>query len=385
MKEVYYWSPCLTKVGTYRSTINSAISLANYSKNQYSVKIINSCGEWSSENELLKKNNIELINLGFNYFRFLPKTGYLKSRFSYIVIFLLSFVPLMRLLNKKQPSFLIIHLLTFLPLFINFLKKSETKIILRISGFPKLKLLRKIMWKISSKNIFKVTCPSEDLKKQLILQRIFTEDKIFFLPDPIIKVSEFKKDFSENNGLSKKKYFISAGRLTHQKNFSYLIDEFYEFTKINFDYDLYIFGEGEDRKKLQKQIDKKKINNRVFLKGYTKKINSYMKNAEAFILSSLWEDPGFVLIEAAMNNLFIISSNCKNGPTEFLNDGEGGILFKSNNKNAIYDELKNFLKIRSSKIYLSKIKAAKKNCKKYSLLNHYVVLTSKILRSQKRY
>ena len=30
------------KVGTYRSTINSAISLANYSKNQYSVKIINS-------------------------------------------------------------------------------------------------------------------------------------------------------------------------------------------------------------------------------------------------------------------------------------------------------------------------------------------------------
>ena len=384
MKEVYYWSPCLTKVGTYRSTINSAISLANYSKNQYSVKIINSCGEWSSEDELLKKNNVELINLGFNYFRFLPKTGYFKSRFSYIVIFLLSFVPLMRLFHKKPPSFLIIHLLTLLPLFINFLKKSETKIILRISGFPKLKLLRKIMWKISSKNIFKVTCPSEDLKKQLILQRIFTEDKIFFLPDPIIKVSEFKKDLLENDELSKKKYFISAGRLTHQKNFSYLIDEFYEFTKINFDYDLYIFGEGEDRKKLQKQIDKKKINNRVFLKGYTKKINSYMKNAEAFILSSLWEDPGFVLIEAAMNNLFIISSNCKNGPTEFLNDGEGGILFKSNNKNAIYDELKNFLKIRSYKIYLSKIKAAKKNCKKYSLLNHYLVLTSKILRSQKR-
>ena len=109
-----------------------------------------------------------------------------------------------------------------------------------------------------------------------------------------------------------------------------------------------------------------------------------MENAEAFILSSLWEDPGFVLIEAAMNNLFIISSNCKNGPTEFLNDGKEGFI-KSNNKNALYDELKIFLKIRSSQIYLSKIKVAKKNCKKYSLLNHYAVLTSKILRSQKRY
>ena len=132
MQEVYYWSPCLTKVGTYRATINSAISLANYSKNKYSIKIINSCGEWSSENELLKKNNVEVINLGFNYYRFLPKTGYLKSRFSYTVIFLLSIVPLMRLLLKKKPSFLIIHLLTFLPLLINLLKKSETRIILRI-------------------------------------------------------------------------------------------------------------------------------------------------------------------------------------------------------------------------------------------------------------
>tara|TARA_Y100000768_G_scaffold388801_1_gene387316 strand:- start:3909 stop:5054 length:1146 start_codon:yes stop_codon:yes gene_type:complete len=381
MKEVYYWSPCLTKVGTYRSTINSAISLANYSKNRYSVKIINSCGEWSSENELLKKNNVELINLGFHYFRFLPKTGFLKSRFSYIVIFLLSFVPLLRLLIKKKPSFLIIHLLTFLPLLINFLKKSETRIILRISGFPKLTLIRKIIWKISSKNIFKVTCPSEDLKKQLILKRIFMEDEIFFLPDPIIKVSEFKKDFVESNDLSKRKYFISAGRLTRQKNFNYLINEFNEFTKINFDYDLYIFGEGEDRLKLQKQIDKKKLNNRVFLKDYTKKINSYMKNAEAFVLSSLWEDPGFVLIEAAMNNLFIISSDCKNGPTEFLNYGEGGILFKSNKKNALYDAFRNFLEIKSSQIYLSKLKTAKKNCKKYSLLNHHVILTSKILRS----
>tara|TARA_B100000989_G_scaffold204363_1_gene154670 strand:- start:9850 stop:10995 length:1146 start_codon:yes stop_codon:yes gene_type:complete len=381
MKEVYYWSPCLTKVGTYRSTINSAISLAKYSRNQYSVKIINSCGEWSSEYKLLKKNNIELINLGFNYFKFLPKTGYLKSRFSYVIIFLLSFVPLTRLLFKKKPSFLIIHLLTSLPLFINFLKKNETRIILRISGFPKLTLLRKIFWKISSKNICKVTCPSDDLKKQIVLEKIFSEHCIFFLPDPIIKVSRFKQDFIKGNELPMRKYFIAAGRLTHQKNFSYLVDEFYEFTKNNFDYDLYIFGEGEDKLKLQKQIDKKKINNRVFLKGYTKKINTYMKNAETFILSSLWEDPGFVLVEAAMNNLFIISSNCKNGPTELLSNGKGGILFESNKKNALFDALNNFLEIKSSSSYFSKIMTAKKNCKKYSLLNHYIVLTSKILRS----
>ena len=36
-----------------------------------------------------------------------------------------------------------------------------------------------------------------------------------------------------------------------------------------------------------------------------------------FVLSSKWEEVGFVIVEAAMSNLFVISSNCPNGPTEF--------------------------------------------------------------------
>ena len=379
MKEVYYWSPCLTKVGTYKSTINSAISLAKYSKNQYSVKIINSCGEWDSQKELFKKNKIELINLGLNYFQFLPKTGFLKSRFSYLIIFILSFFPLMKLILKEKPHFLIIHLLTILPLSINFMRKNKTKIVLRISGFPKFNLFRKMIWKISSENIYKITCPSEELKKQIILKEIFLENKIYFLPDPIIKMGEFKNKFKKGEKLSKRKYFISVGRLTNQKNFSYLIDEFSEFIKINSDYDLHIYGDGENRIKLQDQINKKKVNNRIFLKGYSNNINLYMKNADSFVLSSLWEDPGFVLVEAAMNNLFIISSNCKNGPSEFLNYGKGGILFESNKKNALLNSLKKFLNLRTSESYFSKIKIAKKNCKKYTLLRHYNLLKINIL------
>ena len=116
MNSVYYWSPCLNKVGTYTSTINSAISLAKYSNNNYSVKIINVCGEWEKEKEFLIKNNVEVINFGLNFFKFLPKTGYLKSRISYMFIILFSILPLIRLLIKDKPDFLIIHLITSLPL-----------------------------------------------------------------------------------------------------------------------------------------------------------------------------------------------------------------------------------------------------------------------------
>ena len=46
----------------------------------------------------------------------------------------------------------------------------------------------------------------------------------------------------------------------------------------------------------------------------------YFKKGEVFVLSSLWEEVGFVMVEAALTNLFIISSNCPNGPTEFLSE-----------------------------------------------------------------
>ena len=61
------------------------------------------------------------------------------------------------------------------------------------------------------------------------------------------------------------------------------------------------------------------MDNAVFLLGRVKNVLKYMKDSDAFILSSLWEEMGFVIIESALTNLFVISSNCPNGPSEFLN------------------------------------------------------------------
>ena len=61
------------------------------------------------------------------------------------------------------------------------------------------------------------------------------------------------------------------------------------------------------------------------------------ENANTFILSSLWEDPGFVLVEAAYSNLFIISSNCKNGQEKFIMEME--FLLFNNNKRSLSKKL----------------------------------------------
>ena len=98
----------------------------------------------------------------------------------------------------------------------------------------------------------------------------------------------------------------------------------------------------------------------------------FMKKSEAFILTSLWEDPGFVIIEAAYNNCSIISSDCPNGPKEIVGN-DGGYLFKSNSK-------ENFIKVFNNFIndnYNSKLKKKiiiKKRIKEFTCFNHFLNL-----------
>ena len=373
-KNIYYWSPCLAKIATIKATINSAISLAKYSK-MYEVKIIDVCGEWSKYKNYLSSQNIELVNLSFNYYNILPKNGFIKSRISNLVIILISIIPLIFFMKNKKPDYFIIHLITSLPLILINLINTKTKMILRISGFPKLNFFRKKLWLLSEKKIFKITCPTEDLKNDLLEKNIFRENKIVFLPDPVININEFIKKKFRNKGIliddNDKGFFIAVGRLTKQKNFMYLIDEFKKFSNIYPNEKLFIFGDGELKKEILRKIESNGMSENIKLCGYTDNIYKYMLKSKAFILSSLWEDPGFVMIESAICNLFVISSNCKNGPNEFLLRGKAGLIYESNVEDELFKKLDEFMKLDENTKFIRKV-LAKKNSRKFTLFRHYL-------------
>ena len=89
-KKIFYWSPCLNNIGTIKSTINSALSLTKYDQNN-EVYIINACGEWNDHQKLFSGNSIKFLKLNFDYFKYLPKEGYINSRLSYFLIYILPF------------------------------------------------------------------------------------------------------------------------------------------------------------------------------------------------------------------------------------------------------------------------------------------------------
>ena len=213
------------------------------------------------------------------------------------------------------------------------------------------------------------TCPTEELKEKLINSKLFDNSKLKFLPDAIINIQDFinKKNIKYNIP-TKKKFILSVGRLTRQKNYEYLINELSLFLKKNLDYDFLILGDGEDKKMLKNLINDLNLNDRIFLLGHVDNPFYFMKKASIFILASLWEEVGFVIVEAALSNLLIVSSDCPNGPKEFLGNGSGGFLFKTNIKNSLNKILNdlNYNQLSDKRIL------AKKNALKYTRFRHHL-------------
>ena len=373
MKKIFYWSPYLTNVATIEAVLNSIKSVKKYSKS-FNPILINVCGEFDNYKNDLLKLDIEVIDLVFfSYHRFLPTKGFLQSRLSFLIIFIISFIPLFLLIRASKPDYLIFHLITSLPILVSNLIKKKTKFILRISGLPKYNLFRKFLWKNLGKNIYKVTCPTNGTINDLRLLKIFNDDKIILLRDPIINIKELLKMKNKKNYLNfddKDFSIVAIGRLTKQKNFKLLIQCFDQVLNLKKNSKLFIIGEGEQRNFLQKLIEKKKLSQKIFLLGFQKNVFNYLKNANLFILSSLWEDPGWVLMEAAMCNTLILSSNCRNGPKEFLEDNRGGVLFENNSIQDFLSKFKQITELDQKQIIEKKF-FSKKKVKLFTNFNHY--------------
>ncbi len=373
--KIFYWSPFISKVATVTSVIKSAESILKYSKKENNIKvaIIDAIGEWKNYKRSIDPK-IEIINLNKkNITEHLPKGSFLKSRLSYILIFFLSFFKLLDLINKKKPDYLITHLLTSLPIFLTLISKNKTRIVLRISGLPKLNFFRYIFWKSFSRNIYRITCPTVATFEYLKKKNIFDENKIFVLRDPVIQLHEFLKKKNEKiKDLKKEKKdtIIGIGRLTKQKNLLLLIKAFKKILFKYPNYHLVLLGEGEQKNLLIKESKKLEIHGKISFLGYQSNVYKYLLNSDCFILTSLWEDPGFVILEAALSNTFIISSNCPNGPSEILSNGKNGLLFQNNNLSDLLNKFDEFKNMSRTELNKKKI-LAKKKTKIFTQFAHF--------------
>ena len=384
--KLYYWSPFFANVATEKAVVNSIESVIKFSKKKMTPYLLDVIGEWGSQKKKLLHKDILIKDiLKFKLIKYLPKYGFIKSRLSYITVFLFSIFKLHKILKEEKPDFIIIHLMTFIPLFLLLLFNYKTKFILRISGYPKLNFLRIFFWKIVGKKIYLITTPTKLTSDLLCENKIFELRKIKYLPDPVLNLSKIKEIRNNRESVEKqvstKNTIISIGRLTRQKNFKFLILAFKEINKKYPNFNLFILGEGEEKNKLMSLIEKLNLKEKIFLVGYKKNIYEYLKNSKIFVLTSLWEDPGFVLVEAGYMNKTVFSSDCLNGPKEILENEKNGFLFKSNSKKDFLSKFDEIINTDKKLIFEKKI-SFKKKVKEFTLSNHYKILNSLLTKNE---
>jgi glycosyltransferase involved in cell wall biosynthesis len=131
---------------------------------------------------------------------------------------------------------------------------------------------------------------------------------------------------------------LAAGRLSKQKNFQLLIRSF---ARLQADTParLIILGEGEERDHLSKLVMDLSLTDVVDLPGYVKNPYAFMKRANLFVLSSLWEGFPSVLVEAMACGTNVVSTNCPSGPSEILEGGRLGQLVPVNNEMALTEAI----------------------------------------------
>ena len=170
-KKIFYWAPFFSEIATIRAVLNSAISISKFSKGNIKPTLINVIGEWDNYNEIILENNIEVIDLKLKkHFKKKNINGFFFSRYYQIKIFILAFLPLIFILKKNKPDIFVIHLVTSLPLFLNYFFNFKSKIILRISGLPRLNAFRKLFWKITIKKVDIITTPT--IATKIFLKKI---------------------------------------------------------------------------------------------------------------------------------------------------------------------------------------------------------------------
>lgn len=136
---------------------------------------------------------------------------------------------------------------------------------------------------------------------------------------------------------------VGAGRLAEAKDFTNLICAF-SLLRNKLNARLVIMGEGPLREDLENLVRSKHLEEHVTLPGFIENPFAVMRQADLFVLSSVWEGLPNVLIQAMACGTPVVSTDCPSGPAEILENGKWGRLVPIGDAEALAEAMETTLK-----------------------------------------
>jgi len=208
----------------------------------------------------------------------------------------------------------------------------------------------KLAEKISAKSLSNIITLSKIDTEIGALEKIAKPDKFIQiyngikLSDPLpreIAISKINEKFSINLAANQK----IIGTITNfykTKGLKYLITAWNDVIQKFPDSKLIIFGEGDLRNKLEKQIEAAHLENSILLPGSLTNAAKYLKILDIFVLSSVKEGLPYVIFEAMQAKLPIIAT-AVGGIPEMIENNVNGLLISPADPHEISDSINKIL------------------------------------------
>ena len=310
------------------------------------------------EKQISKKINItylksEKLSKLIYKLRTLGKKNKIYNIFLYTLIILSDFIIWNKLLKEieKKKYDVTITFFQYLPSYITKIKGVKHLIFLHGSVEHYFVGIRKYFKENygNKLNKFDYICTvSQGLKNQVEELFPFIKSKklkVIYNPINFQKILKLSTDYSEikenEKELLKSKYICTVCRIDEKEKDVKTLIETYKNIKKEKNFNLIIIGDGPNKIELESYSKNVKG---IYSLGRKENPYIWIRNSEIFILSSKQEGFGLVLVEALLLNKKVISSNCKVGPEEILENGKYGELFKVGNSEELLEKIEKTLK-----------------------------------------
>ncbi len=176
---------------------------------------------------------------------------------------------------------------------------------------------------------------SSGLRDELIKRWGARSGKIVSILNPVFFPSDAPVP-TEVELKARPEVILAVGRLVKEKSFVTLIRAFARLNRPSAR--LVILGKGVEQDKIDAEIEKLGLQDRVSMPGYSEKPWSYYASAKCFVLSSNSEPFGNVVVEAMAYGLPVVATDCA-GPQEILNHGEFGRIVAIDDEQQLADAI----------------------------------------------
>lgn len=176
------------------------------------------------------------------------------------------------------------------------------------------------------RKIDETICVSKSVKEAFI-ERFGEVTKLTVKYNPVDdkKIRELSREEISLQPKANKITLVSIGRMTYPKRFIRLLTAVNNLLKQGYKIELWLLGEGEQRKELEAFVQEQGIQDAVTFTGYLKNPYPYLRQADLYVCSSIYEGFSTAATEALVLGTPVLTTDVS-GMREMMGDSEYGFI-----------------------------------------------------------